>query len=542
MADALPTVWNGYRLVSKWPQNQRSSITKMFALSALLLAGGLAYTGSISYRRLNSPRPWRWRHRRSHIQRIAELPQGQVARVQRLTRANHTVTLSSISLGITVTGLFLKPVLMLISVPAALFIFAPTLQDAWQTLRREHRITPSVLDATRVTLCIVMGFYFALALDTWLRALAQRLFTRSDAELQELLDRLFVQRPQTVWCFRAGVEVQTPLAELAVGEIVSIEAGELIPVDGFILYGAAWINEQLITGYAKALRKTSGDQVFASTVVQSGRIYVQVTAIGDHLGTDVVRERVEHMISSGTYLTQAGVQSGRLMAPQMWAIFALLLPFWEANRAAGFLTTSFGSQMERLGPFVLQNFATVALQQKILVCDGRVLESLNLVNTIIIEAAIMADESLRKQAVETIAQLRRRQWPIQSIMPHRFAVYLLADGDEATTKVWADTLEVDDYFIEPLVAGRAELLHRLQISGRFICYVGSGAEAATVTENALVTVAIPSAKTSSPGGQSPTQGAAQRFASSSAQVLLIEKDFQRLEELFSLSTHFGASQ
>lgn len=524
----------------------------MFALSTVLIAGGLAYTGSIAYKQIRNRRGrlrlWhRDRGTPNTIRRVAKAPQEQSASVRALTRANQTLTVSSLSLGLTAVGIVVKPVLVLVSVPAALFVFAPTLQDAWHTLRHERKITPHVLDATRVTLCIIMGYYFALALDTWLRALTQRLLSRTEDEFQYALDQYFVELPSSVWSFTAGAEMETSFAELAIGEVIAITAGELIPADGIIRYGLAWIDERFVTGNVEAVQKTTGDPVYASTSIESGQIYLEITSLSEQLDIGAVRDRLKKMTQSGNYLSVAGEQSGRSMAPAMGATFALLLPFWSANRAAGFLTTSFGSQMGRLGPYALRNFATVALQHNILIYDGRALERLNLVNTVIIEAAILSDETLREQTLDLLAALRRRRSPVQSVTPHPFAIYLLADGDELTTKTLAATFGFDDYFVEPLASARAELIERLQIGGRLVCYVGNGVNDSLIAEKALVTVAIPSATMPSASfsplwGASATQSATARLRSTSAQVILIEKDLNRLVQLFALGTQFGLSQ
>ena len=510
----------------------------MFALSTILIAGGVAYSGSIAYKRLRMRHnPLRWPRRAKQIQRIMYTREEPVTHDSTLKRANRTLTLSSLSLGVTVVGVLMKPALMLVSVPTALVIFAPSFQAAWQALRQERRIAPSALDATRVMLCIILGYYVALALDTWLRTLAQRLFLRAEAEFQYTLDQHFVESPSAVWCFTGGAEVQTPITDLAVGDIVSVATGELIPADGVILYGFAWVDERLTNGHGQVVRKATGDAVSASTLVQNGQIYLQITATGKLLGTTAVRKRLEAMVQSGSHLAEAGKRSGEAMALPMWVASAVLLPFWDPNRAAGFLTTSFGNQMERLGPYALQNFATVALQQNLLIYDGRALEALNLVNTIVMEANLFSDPELREQALDAIAALRRRRWPMQEITSQRFAVFLLADGNEAATKALAGDLGVDDYFVAPLIEERVELLKRLQTGGRFICYVGSGAESATVTEQALVTLAIPSAT----NGAMPVD-AVEQIASTPAHVVLIEKDIKRLVSLFDIAARFGVSE
>ena len=506
----------------------------MFALTTVLIAGGLAYTGSITYKQLRDYRK-RFTMARGHafIERMTELSDKGSGSPQALMQANRSLALASLSLSLTVAGLILNSLLIIASVPAALLIFSPTLQDAWRTLRQEHRITPPVLDATRVMLCIVMGYYFALALDTWLRTVAQRLLLHTEADFQYTLAQHLPVASPTVWRFIAGAEVETPLAELAVGDIIAIAEGEIVPADGIVRNGLAWIDERLVSGSGRAARKGVGDSVLAATVVKNGRIYMEITSIHTSpFGTAVMRERLEQMIGDGNYLANIGKQSGARMAPTMWTTFALLLPFWSANRAAGFLTTSFGSQMERLGPYTLQNFAKFALQQQILIYDGHALETLNLVNTIVVEARVANDPILRKQFCETIIALRRRRWLLQEAARQRFAIYLLADGDEVATQKRADALGFDDYFVEPLAVARAALLERMQRSGRLVCYVGSGAEEPVVTDKALVTIAIPSV------GPHPLQ----QYEEATAHIVLMEKELKRLVQLFEIAAQFGASQ
>ncbi|MEZ4661090.1 MAG: hypothetical protein R2911_26365 [Caldilineaceae bacterium] len=229
----------------------------MFALPALLIAGGLAYTSSITYKRF---RDYRQRlsaiRSQPSIQRMSK-PNGEAEITRTVTQADRSLTLASLSLSLTITGIIFKSLLIMVCVPTALFIFAPTLRDAWRTLRQDRRITPPVLDATRVMLCIVMGYHFALALDTWLRTLTQRMMLRTDIDFQEALTRSFPEAPATVWRYSAGADVATPVAELAVGDILHFEAGELIPVDGIVRNGLAWIDECFITGKLKQCAKQS---------------------------------------------------------------------------------------------------------------------------------------------------------------------------------------------------------------------------------------------------------------------------------------------
>ena len=327
------------------------------------------------------------------------------------------------------------------------------------------------------------------------------------------------------------------MTALAIDDIVSVSSGDLIQISGTVLHGEAWVEEQLTTGNSLPSQKATGDAIFADTNVVLGQLYIQVTAIPKQLATSAIRQGLGETIEAGTIFQQVGEASGRKMPPRMLALFTVMLPFWEANRAAGFLTTSFGSQMGTLGPYTLRNFVNLAAQQQLLILDGRALEKLNLVNTIIIDARILADPDVRAHASDAIRALRNRRWPMQEIAPHRFAVYLMAADDEASVKALAAEVGADDYFVEPLVIARAALIKRLQLSGRFVCYVGGGQEDTHIMAEAFVAVAIPALAISAMAGKDGTE-----FTENGAQVVLVGKNLKHLVPLFDIAGQFAAKQ
>jgi potassium-transporting ATPase ATP-binding subunit len=85
-------------------------------------------------------------------------------------------------------------------------------------------------------------------------------------------------RTETVATLRDGR--RKAASELARGDVVAIEAGELIPGDGRVIEGIAMVDESAITGEsAPVIRESTGDRsaVTGGTQVLSGRIVVEVT-------------------------------------------------------------------------------------------------------------------------------------------------------------------------------------------------------------------------------------------------------------------------
>jgi potassium-transporting ATPase ATP-binding subunit len=84
-------------------------------------------------------------------------------------------------------------------------------------------------------------------------------------------------RPEMIARLRGGG--QKPAAELRRGEVVVVEAGQVIPADGMVIEDIASVDESAVTGEsAPVIRESGGDRstVTGGTQVLSGRIVVEV--------------------------------------------------------------------------------------------------------------------------------------------------------------------------------------------------------------------------------------------------------------------------
>jgi P-type E1-E2 ATPase len=67
-----------------------------------------------------------------------------------------------------------------------------------------------------------------------------------------------------------------PVAELQVGHILAVRAGEMIPCDGVVIKGDGVIDESSLTGESIPISKKKGDKVLSGTVMQNGYIEVRL--------------------------------------------------------------------------------------------------------------------------------------------------------------------------------------------------------------------------------------------------------------------------
>ena len=103
---------------------------------------------------------------------------------------------------------------------------------------------------------------------------------------------LLVNKEERAWVVRQGVEVELPLEEVVVGDIVVVQTGGKILVDGKVTSGEGSVNQASITGESLPVFRNPGDDVFAGTIVESGNIYIEATKVGD----DTALARIIHLV------------------------------------------------------------------------------------------------------------------------------------------------------------------------------------------------------------------------------------------------------
>jgi Cu+-exporting ATPase len=87
--------------------------------------------------------------------------------------------------------------------------------------------------------------------------------------------------PKTARVVRDGVEVDAPVEDVVVGDVIRIRPGEKIPVDGVVVSGTTAVDESMLTGESLPVDKMAGDPVIGATLNTTGSVQIQVTAVGD---------------------------------------------------------------------------------------------------------------------------------------------------------------------------------------------------------------------------------------------------------------------
>jgi P-type Cu+ transporter len=123
-------------------------------------------------------------------------------------------------------------------------------------------------------------YFEASAVVITLVLLGKWLETRAKRQTTEAIRALNALRPERARVRRGDTEVELPLPEVRVGDVVVIRPGERIPVDAQVLEGASEVDESLITGESLPVAKHAGDRLTGGAVNAQGLLVARTVAVG----------------------------------------------------------------------------------------------------------------------------------------------------------------------------------------------------------------------------------------------------------------------
>jgi Cu2+-exporting ATPase len=189
---------------------------------------------------------------------------------------------------------------------------APFLTGAWSEIKRRQpgmmllislAITVAFVASWATTLRLGgfdLDFWWELALLIVIMLFGHWLEMRALGAASSALDALAELLPDAAERVR-GTDIETVgLDELAVGDVVLVRSGARVPADGTIQSGTAAVDESMITGESRAVRRSPGDRVVAGTVATDNAIRVKITAVGEETALAGIQRLVANAQASSS--------------------------------------------------------------------------------------------------------------------------------------------------------------------------------------------------------------------------------------------------
>ena len=158
--------------------------------------------------------------------------------------------------------------------------------------------------------------------------LGRLLEARAKGRTNEAIKKLAGLQAKTARVFRGGDEVDIPVEEVEVGDVVVVRPGEKIPVDGRVVSGASAVDEAMITGESIPVTKRAGDEVIGATINTSGSFRFEATKVGKDTALQQIMRMVEEAQGSKAPIQRLADRISAVFVPIVVALATFTFFVW----------------------------------------------------------------------------------------------------------------------------------------------------------------------------------------------------------------------
>jgi len=338
-----------------------------------------------------------------------------------------------------------------------------------------------------------LDFWWELALLIVIMLLGHWIEMRSLAQTTSALDSLAALIPDEAERVDGEQTVTVAPSELRVGDIVVVRPGGRVPADGRVVHGSASMDESMITGESRPVRRSEGDPVVAGTVATDSGVRVEITAVGDDTTLAGIQKLVAEAQSSSSraqriadraaaWLFWFALSAGVITA-MVWT--ALGLPDAAVVRTITVLVIACPHALGLAIPLVVSISTERAAKAGVLVKDRLALESMRTIDTVIFDkTGTLTKGTPAVTAIEPTGGFDPNEllaWAAaaESDSEHPLAKAIVAAAHERELSVPASS----DFESSPAVGVRARVADRsVQVGGPNLLEQEGGSELPVTAE------------------------------------------------------------
>jgi len=187
-------------------------------------------------------------------------------------------------------------------------------------------------------------YYETSAILITLIILGKLFEAKAKGRSSEAIKKLMGLQAKTATVLRNGKELEIPLEEVIVGDIIYVKPGEKIPVDGEIIKGKSALDESMLTGESVPVDKEAGDNVIGATINKNGFLKIKATKVGKDTALAQIIKVVEEAQGSKAPIQRLADQISGIFVPIVVGIAIVTFLVWFFIVAPG----DFAEALEKL--------------------------------------------------------------------------------------------------------------------------------------------------------------------------------------------------
>lgn len=151
---------------------------------------------------------------------------------------------------------------------------------------------------------------------------------RAKGQTSAAIKKLMGLAPKTARVVRGTSEIDLPIEQVQVGDVVRVRPGEKVPVDGVVLEGHSSVDESMLTGESLPTEKTAGSQVIGATINKTGSFTFRATRVGKDTALAQIVKLVEDAQGSKAPIQRVADQISSYFVPAVLVLAALSFGVW----------------------------------------------------------------------------------------------------------------------------------------------------------------------------------------------------------------------
>jgi Cu+-exporting ATPase len=227
--------------------------------------------------------------------------------------------------------------MIFLALPVLFWVGWPTYRGAWAAVTHKHANMDTLIAlGTGVSLLTGIAWFFipvanyagVAAMIMAFHLTGRYVEESAKGRASQAIRKLLELGAKTAWIERDGQEIEVPIEEVQVGDLMVVRPGEKIPTDGEVRSGESAVDESMATGESMPVNKHPGDEVIGATVNQEGLLKVKATKIGKDTFLSQVIKLVDECQGSKVPIQEFADKVTGIFVPVVIVIAILTVLAW----------------------------------------------------------------------------------------------------------------------------------------------------------------------------------------------------------------------
>lgn len=173
-----------------------------------------------------------------------------------------------------------------------------------------------------------MIYFETASMIITLMLLGRHLESKATNRACEAIKKLMEANPKNATIIKDGNEVLIPVSDVKVGDLVILRPGEKAPVDGVVINGETEVNESMLTGESRPIKKQISDKVLCGSINYNGTIKIDTEKTGSETVISQIVEIVEKTQASKAPIQRTADKVARIFVPIIITLSLITFIAW----------------------------------------------------------------------------------------------------------------------------------------------------------------------------------------------------------------------